>query len=64
MRLLQHFLPLKQAFFGQSRSKQHGKDVDDMTKILSIGNSFSQDATRYLQQIAAADGHPLSPATS
>lgn len=30
-----------------------------MTKILSIGNSFSQDATRYLQQIAAADGHPL-----
>jgi len=25
-------------------------------KILAIGNSFSQDATRYLKQIAAADG--------
>lgn len=25
-------------------------------KILAIGNSFSQDATRYLHQIAAADG--------
>lgn len=27
-----------------------------MTKILAIGNSFSQDATHYLQQIAGADG--------
>lgn len=27
--------------------------------ILAIGNSFSQDATRYLHQIAAADGVPL-----
>ena len=26
-----------------------------MIKILAIGNSFSQDATHYLQQIAAAD---------
>ena len=25
-------------------------------KVLAIGNSFSQDATRYLKQIAAADG--------
>ena len=30
-----------------------------MLKILANGNSFSQDATRYLQQIAAADSHPL-----
>lgn len=28
-------------------------------KILAIGNSFSQDATRYLRQIADADGTPL-----
>lgn len=27
-----------------------------MIKILAIGNSFSQDATHYLHQIAAADG--------
>jgi len=27
--------------------------------ILAIGNSFSQDATRYLHQIAAADGVTL-----
>ena len=27
-----------------------------MIKILAIGNSFSQDATRYLYQIARADG--------
>lgn len=27
-----------------------------MIRILAIGNSFSQDATHYLQQIAAADG--------
>ena len=26
-----------------------------MIKILAIGNSFSQDATHYLHQIAAAD---------
>ena len=30
-----------------------------MLKILAIGNSFSQDATRYLQQIAHADGVEL-----
>ncbi len=28
--------------------------------VLSIGNSFSQDAQRYLHQIAAADGYPLN----
>lgn len=28
-------------------------------KILAIGNSFSQDATRYLHQIAKADGEEL-----
>ena len=28
-------------------------------KILSIGNSFSQDAQRYLHRIAAANGHDL-----
>ncbi len=28
-------------------------------KVLAIGNSFSQDATRYLHQIAKADGHNL-----
>ena len=28
-------------------------------KILTIGNSFSQDATRYLHQIAKADNYPL-----
>ena len=27
--------------------------------ILAIGNSFSQDATRYLHQIAAADGEKV-----
>ena len=25
-------------------------------RVLAIGNSFSQDATRYLHQIARADG--------
>ncbi len=29
-------------------------------KILAIGNSFSQDATRYLYAIAKADGYPLT----
>lgn len=29
-------------------------------KILAIGNSFSRDATRYLHQIAAADGGDLT----
>jgi len=29
-------------------------------RILAIGNSFSQDATRYLHQIARADGQKLS----
>ncbi len=28
-------------------------------KVLAIGNSFSQDATRYLHQIAEADGTDL-----
>lgn len=28
-------------------------------KILAIGNSFSQDATRYLQDIAASAGENL-----
>ncbi len=28
-------------------------------KILAIGNSFSQDATRYLQDIAASAGEEL-----
>ncbi|HOB20085.1 MAG TPA: DUF4886 domain-containing protein [Candidatus Atribacteria bacterium] len=28
-------------------------------KVLAIGNSFSQDATRYLHQIALADGYDL-----
>ena len=28
--------------------------------VLSIGNSFSQDATRYLHQIARADGVKLT----
>ena len=28
-------------------------------KILAIGNSFSQDATRYLKQIADADSYPM-----
>ena len=28
--------------------------------ILAIGNSFSQDATRYLQKIARADGEKIS----
>ena len=28
--------------------------------VLSIGNSFSQDAQRYLHQIAAADGYDVS----
>ncbi len=28
-------------------------------KVLAIGNSFSQDATRYLHQIARADGYDL-----
>ncbi len=28
--------------------------------VLSIGNSFSQDATRYLHQIAESDGVPLT----
>ena len=31
-------------------------------KILSIGNSFSQDATRYLHQIARASGYDLTVA--
>lgn len=31
-----------------------------MIRTLSIGNSFSQDATRYLHQIAAADGTELT----
>ena len=30
-----------------------------MIKILSIGNSFSQDSTRYLHQIAKADGEHI-----
>lgn len=30
-----------------------------MIKVLAIGNSFSQDATHYLHQIAAADGVDL-----
>ena len=30
-----------------------------MLKILAIGNSYSQDATRYLWQIAHADGYAL-----
>ena len=30
-------------------------------KVLSIGNSFSQDAQRYLYQIARADGVKMSP---
>lgn len=30
-----------------------------MKKILAIGNSFSQDATRYLQEIAASAGEEL-----
>lgn len=30
-----------------------------MIKVLAIGNSFSQDATHYLHQIAAADGVEL-----
>lgn len=30
-----------------------------MVKILAIGNSFSQDATHYLHQLAAADGIEL-----
>ena len=30
-----------------------------MIKVLAIGNSFSQDATRYLHDIAAADGLEL-----
>ena len=29
-------------------------------KILAIGNSFSQDATRYLHQIAKADNYDLT----
>lgn len=33
-----------------------------MINILAIGNSFSQDATHYLQQIAAADGIDLKVA--
>lgn len=28
-------------------------------KILAIGNSFSQDATRYLQAVSESAGHPL-----
>lgn len=28
-------------------------------KVLAIGNSFSQDATRYLRQIAKADGYDM-----
>ena len=28
-------------------------------KILAIGNSFSQDATRYLQEVSASAGEPL-----
>ncbi|MGN1128615.1 MAG: DUF4886 domain-containing protein, partial [Candidatus Flemingiibacterium sp.] len=30
-----------------------------MLKVLSIGNSFSQDAQRWLHDIAAADGVEL-----
>lgn len=29
-------------------------------KVLSIGHSFAQDSTRYLSQIARADGHELN----
>ena len=33
---------------------------DDIVKILSIGNSFSQDAVeQYLHEIAAADGRQV-----
>lgn len=33
-------------------------------KILAIGNSFSEDACRYIHKIAAADGQNTKPSTS
>ena len=33
-----------------------------MMKILAIGNSFSDDATRYLYAVARADGYPMQVA--
>lgn len=36
--------------------KSEGRNNEKIMKILSIGNSFSQDAQRYLHRIAKADG--------
>lgn len=44
-------------FFPARQIKTEGDFL--MVKILAIGNSFSQDATRYLYPIAQADGTPM-----
>ncbi|PWJ58450.1 uncharacterized protein DUF4886 [Dyadobacter jejuensis] len=36
-----------------------GKSNTDTLRLFLIGNSFSQNATRYLPQLAAEGGHPL-----
>ncbi len=50
---------MRQYVFAATFCYRYTKGLNEMIKVLSIGNSFSQDAQRYFFQIAKANGEEV-----